>query len=77
MSSSACQRWLSQGSSSTRPPPTGGRAAAGGHRVVQYAARLTRRLIFAGKVMADDKAAKDYAIEGGSVLHLVITLVRE
>ena len=29
------------------------------------------RLIFAGKQMNDDKAAKDYNIEGGSVLHLV------
>lgn len=30
-----------------------------------------RRLIFAGKQMADDKCARDYNIEGGSVLHLV------
>jgi Ubiquitin family len=30
-----------------------------------------RRLIFAGKQMNDDKLAKDYNIEGGSVLHLV------
>ena len=30
-----------------------------------------RRLIFAGKQMNDDKVAKDYNIEGGSVLHLV------
>lgn len=29
------------------------------------------RLIFAGKQMNDEKAAKDYNIEGGSVLHLV------
>ena len=29
------------------------------------------RLIFAGKQMNDDKMAKDYHIEGGSVLHLV------
>ena len=29
------------------------------------------RLIFAGKQMNDDKLAKDYNIEGGSVLHLV------
>ncbi len=28
-------------------------------------------LIFAGKQMNDDKQAKDYNIEGGSVLHLV------
>lgn len=33
-----------------------------------------RRLIFAGKQMNDDKAAKDYNIEGGSVLHLVSIL---
>jgi hypothetical protein len=29
------------------------------------------RLIFAGKQMSDDKQAKEYNIEGGSVLHLV------
>ena len=29
------------------------------------------RLIFAGKQMNDDKTARDYNIEGGSVLHLV------
>lgn len=29
------------------------------------------RLIFAGKQMNDEKLAKDYNIEGGSVLHLV------
>lgn len=32
------------------------------------------RLIFAGKAMNDDKMAKDYNIEGGSVLHLVLAL---
>jgi len=32
------------------------------------------RLIFAGKQMNDDKTAKDYNIEGGSVLHLVLAL---
>lgn len=31
-------------------------------------------LIFAGKAMNDDKMAKDYNIEGGSVLHLVLAL---
>lgn len=29
------------------------------------------RLIFSGKQMADNKTAKDYNVEGGSVLHLV------
>ncbi len=29
------------------------------------------RLIFSGKQMNDDKLAKDFNIEGGSVLHLV------
>ncbi|KAI9352023.1 ubiquitin-like protein, partial [Obelidium mucronatum] len=33
-----------------------------------------QRLIFGGKQMADDKTATDYAIEGGSVLHLVLAL---
>jgi len=33
-----------------------------------------QRLIFAGKQMNDDKAAKDFNIEGGSVLHLVLAL---
>lgn len=32
------------------------------------------RLIFAGKQMNDDKMAKEYNIEGGSVLHLVLAL---
>ena len=32
------------------------------------------RLIFAGKQMNDEKMAKDYNIEGGSVLHLVLAL---
>ncbi|KAG2607573.1 ubiquitin-NEDD8-like protein RUB2 isoform X1 [Panicum virgatum] len=31
-------------------------------------------LIYAGKQLADDKTAKDYNIEGGSVLHLVLAL---
>jgi len=35
---------------------------------------LQRRLIFGGKQMNDDKIAKDYNIEGGSVLHLVLAL---
>ena len=29
------------------------------------------RLIFSGKQMSDDKTAKEYNVEGGSVLHLV------
>lgn len=32
------------------------------------------RLIFAGKQMNDDKMAKEYHVEGGSVLHLVLAL---
>jgi len=33
-----------------------------------------QRLIFGGKQMADDKTAKEYSIEAGSVLHLVLAL---
>ena len=33
-----------------------------------------QRLIFGGKQMADEKTGKDYNIEGGSVLHLVLAL---
>lgn len=32
------------------------------------------RLIYAGKQLGDDKTAKEYNIEGGSVLHLVLAL---
>ncbi|KAL6776986.1 UBQ2 [Auxenochlorella protothecoides x Auxenochlorella symbiontica] len=35
---------------------------------------VQQRLIFAGKQMNDDKLAKEYNIEGGSVLHLVLAL---
>ena len=35
---------------------------------------VQQRLIFSGKQMNDDKTAKDYNIEGGSVLHLVLAL---
>jgi ubiquitin-like protein Nedd8 len=33
-------------------------------------------LIYAGKQLVDDKTAKDYNIEGGSLLHLVLALRR-
>jgi hypothetical protein len=36
--------------------------------------KMLCRLIYAGKQLADDKTAKDYNIEGGSVLHLVLAL---
>eukprot|EP00191_Tetraselmis_sp_GSL018_P021033 CAMPEP_0177580074 /NCGR_PEP_ID=MMETSP0419_2-20121207/1346_1 /TAXON_ID=582737 /ORGANISM="Tetraselmis sp., Strain GSL018" /LENGTH=78 /DNA_ID=CAMNT_0019068877 /DNA_START=105 /DNA_END=341 /DNA_ORIENTATION=+ len=35
---------------------------------------VQQRLIFSGKQMNDEKTAKDYNIEGGSVLHLVLAL---
>eukprot|EP00891_Asterochloris_glomerata_P000040 jgi/Astpho2/40/Aster-07492 len=35
---------------------------------------VQQRLIFAGKQMGDEKQAKDYNVEGGSVLHLVLAL---
>jgi len=35
---------------------------------------VQQRLIFAGKQMAEGKTAKDYNIEGGTVLHLVLAL---
>eukprot|EP00727_Mastigamoeba_balamuthi_P013750 m51a1_g8999 putative nedd8 precursor (78) ;mRNA; r:103066-103480 len=33
-----------------------------------------QRLIFSGKQMADEKTAKDYNVEAGTVLHLVLAL---
>eukprot|EP00027_Filamoeba_sp_ATCC50430_P008198 CAMPEP_0168558402 /NCGR_PEP_ID=MMETSP0413-20121227/9954_1 /TAXON_ID=136452 /ORGANISM="Filamoeba nolandi, Strain NC-AS-23-1" /LENGTH=78 /DNA_ID=CAMNT_0008589527 /DNA_START=110 /DNA_END=346 /DNA_ORIENTATION=- len=33
-----------------------------------------QRLIFGGKQMADDKSAKEYNIDAGAVLHLVLAL---
>ncbi|UZJ55455.1 hypothetical protein CBS101457_004775 [Exobasidium rhododendri] len=33
-----------------------------------------QRLIFGGKQMHDEKFAKDFGVEGGSVLHLVLAL---
>ncbi|SPO30425.1 probable NEDD8 precursor - Ubiquitin-like protein [Ustilago trichophora] len=33
-----------------------------------------QRLIFGGKQMHDEKTAKDFGVEGGSVLHLVLAL---
>ncbi|KAK9073663.1 hypothetical protein SSX86_006257 [Deinandra increscens subsp. villosa] len=35
---------------------------------------INGRLIYARKQLADDKTAKDYNIDGGSVLHLVLAL---
>ena len=35
---------------------------------------VQQRLIFAGKQMADEKVAREYGVEGGSVLHLVLAL---
>ncbi|ERM99023.1 hypothetical protein AMTR_s00101p00053450 [Amborella trichopoda] len=35
---------------------------------------VQQRLIYGGKQMNDDKTAKEYNIEGGSVLHLVLAL---
>ena len=35
---------------------------------------VQQRLIFAGKQMNDEKTAREYNIEGGSVLHLVLAL---
>ncbi|KAA0192133.1 Neural cell expressed developmentally down-regulated 8 [Fasciolopsis buskii] len=33
-----------------------------------------QRLIFSGKQMNDDKVVLDYKIQGGSVIHLVLSL---
>ncbi|PWN92850.1 putative NEDD8 precursor-ubiquitin-like protein [Acaromyces ingoldii] len=33
-----------------------------------------QRLIFGGKQMHDEKTAKEFGVEGGSVLHLVLAL---
>ena len=33
-----------------------------------------QRLIFGGKQMHDDKAVREFGVEGGSVLHLVLSL---
>ncbi|GLT90985.1 hypothetical protein SLE2022_088960 [Rubroshorea leprosula] len=34
--------------------------------------RVQQRLMYAGNQLADDKTARDYNIEGGSLLHLVL-----
>ncbi|KAH9646874.1 ubiquitin-NEDD8-like protein RUB1 [Citrus sinensis] len=41
---------------------------------LNFSFRTCCRLIYAGKQLADDKTARDYNIEGGSVLHLVLAL---
>lgn len=60
------------------PLPCTVRPAAAQSRLAPPARRVppppVRSLIFAGKAMNDDKMAKDYNIEGGSVLHLVLAL---
>ncbi|KAH3764929.1 NEDD8 protein [Pelomyxa schiedti] len=35
---------------------------------------VQQRLIFGGKQMADEKTAREYNVEAGSVLHLVLAL---
>ena len=35
---------------------------------------MQQRLIYGGKQIADEKTVRDYKIEGGSVLHLVLAL---
>ncbi|KAH0613545.1 uncharacterized protein LAJ45_03917 [Morchella importuna] len=35
---------------------------------------VQQRLIFGGKQMTDDKTAKEYNLEGGATLHLVLAL---
>ncbi|KAI6249516.1 Ubiquitin-NEDD8-like protein RUB2 [Erysiphe necator] len=35
---------------------------------------VQQRLIFGGKQMSDDKKAKDYNLEPGCILHLVLAL---
>lgn len=35
---------------------------------------IQQRLIYGGKQMNDEKTAREYNIEGGSVLHLVLAL---
>lgn len=35
---------------------------------------VQQRLIFGGRVMADDKTVSDFGLEGGATLHLVLAL---
>lgn len=49
-------------------------AKPGSVELIQLACACHCRLIFAGKQMNDEKLARDYNIEGGSVLHLVLAL---
>ncbi|KEH30499.1 ubiquitin-NEDD8 RUB1-like protein [Medicago truncatula] len=67
-------------------PPVQQRVLRGSHLVLirtgtgqSCISRISRdlhnfMLIYAGKQLADDKTAKEYNIEGGSVLHLVLAL---
>jgi len=55
-----------------RPPPgAAGRGRVGGRVAHRPPPPCTCSLIFAGKQMSDEKTARDFNIEGGSVLHLV------
>jgi hypothetical protein len=61
-------------STSPRPPAKKLRESSRSKLSSRPSPLVLRRLIFGGKQMNDDKIAKDYNIEGGSVLHLVLAL---